>query len=123
LKIKDTFFAHADNRGEIWDVLIDEEITSISLVTFKKGAIRGNHIHNHTAQWNYVHVGKLLVATKKDLQEEFTLDSGKVFLIEPGVAHAMMALEDCQLFVFTLGDRAGTRFEEDTFRLEIPLIK
>ena len=122
MKIIDAFFAHSDDRGQIWDILVGEVISSISYVTFNKGAIRGNHIHKRTAQWNYVFSGSIKVVTEGLKQESDIINAGKIFLIEPGVAHAMKAIEESQLFVFTLGDRAGTNFEEDTYRLEQPLI-
>lgn len=120
--IAKSFFAHSDDRGEIWDVLTDEIISSVSFITFNEGAIRGNHIHNNTSQWNYLFSGSLEVVIHEESRKEFLIEAGQVFLIEPAVAHAMRAIEKSQLFVFTLGDRAGTRFEEDTFRLKTPLI-
>ena len=120
--ITDTYFAHSDDRGEIWDILTDEIISSVSFITFNKDAIRGNHIHHNTSQWNYLFSGSLEVVVHEESQKEFKIEPGQIFLIEPGIAHAMRAKQKSQLFVFTLGDRAGTRFEEDTFRLKTPLI-
>ncbi len=122
MKIFDANVVHEDERGKILDILVDEEICGVSCVTFSVGAVRGNHIHRHTSQWNYIFKGKVLVSTGTANCENWTLDSGKVFLIEPGVPHAMKALEETVLFVFTLGIRVGHRFEDDTERLSTPLL-
>jgi quercetin dioxygenase-like cupin family protein len=122
MKIYDAEVVHNDHRGEIIDILVDEEICGVSCVTFSVGAIRGNHIHEHTSQWNYIFRGKVRVSTGTTKQENWILDKGKVFLIEPGVPHAMKALEETTLFVYTLGVRTGKHFEDDTIRLSTPLL-
>ena len=43
-----------DKRGEIIDIIENEKINSVTIITFSKGAIRGNHYHKKTIQWNYV---------------------------------------------------------------------
>ena len=37
-------------------------------------------------------------------------------------AHAVKALTDSTFLVFTQGPRGGTEYENDTFRLNVPLI-
>lgn len=122
MKIFDAEMVHEDHRGKILDIIVDEAISGVSCVTFSVGAVRGNHIHRHTSQWNYIFKGKVLVSSGIAKHENWILDSGKVFLIEPGVPHAMKALEETVLFVFTLGIRVGHRFEDDTERLFTPLL-
>ena len=114
---------HEDSRGAIYDLLEDEMISAVSEVTFTVGAIRGNHIHKVTSQWNYIVYGKLKVVVQdtKNTSTE-TLSEGDIFLIPPGEAHAMQALTETRILVFTLGARAGKNFELDNFRLETPLI-
>ena len=43
-----------DHRGKIIDIIENEKINAITLITIKKGKIRGNHYHKKTYQWNYV---------------------------------------------------------------------
>ena len=62
LKIK---INHKDIRGIISDILENENINAITLITIKKGSIRGNHYHKKTYQWNYVISGKMKLVTKK----------------------------------------------------------
>ncbi len=122
MRIFDAQLVHEDNRGTILDILVDEEICGVSCVTFSVGAVRGNHIHERTSQWNYVYSGKILVSTGSSNHEKWILDKGKVFLIEPGIPHAMKAIEETALLVFTLGVRVGHHFEDDTVRLSTPLL-
>jgi dTDP-4-dehydrorhamnose 3,5-epimerase-like enzyme len=46
--------AHTDARGTITDLISDDEINAVTLITFAKGAVRANHYHERTVQWNYV---------------------------------------------------------------------
>ena len=114
---------HSDGRGEIFDLITDELISSVSFITFTHNAIRGNHIHSKTSQWNYVVSGEIFVIIDSNgNREEATFHTGDLFLIPPGEAHAMRASESSELMVFTMGPRGGKDFESDTFRLESPLI-
>jgi quercetin dioxygenase-like cupin family protein len=115
---------HRDLRGDIYDLITNELISSVGLVTFTPGSVRGNHIHYETAQWNYVIRGTLFVITDLNgVREESHFETGDLFLIPPGEAHAMKATGDSEMMVFTLGPRAGENFEEDTLRLGVPLIE
>jgi quercetin dioxygenase-like cupin family protein len=114
---------HEDSRGFIYDLIVGELISAVGLVTFNKGAIRGNHIHFETAQWNYILAGNLNVVTEKEgMRNEQIFETGELFLIPPGEAHAMQANSNTEMLVLTLGPRAGKDFEKDTQRLAIPLI-
>ena len=46
--------AHKDARGTITDLISDDEINAVTLITFSQGAVRANHYHERTIQWNYV---------------------------------------------------------------------
>ena len=37
--------------------------------------------------------------------------------------HAFKAETDCEIMVFTKGPRQGKEYENDTFRLKVPLVK
>ena len=56
--------AFSDKRGEITDLIQKDNINAVTHITIKKGAIRGNHYHKKTIQWNYVLSGKLKLITK-----------------------------------------------------------
>jgi quercetin dioxygenase-like cupin family protein len=113
----------ADERGEIIDLIEDEQINAVTVVTFRKGAIRGNHYHRQTTQWNYVISGRLILRSESPSGErqDTILTPGDLALIEPDERHALVALEETTLAVFTRGPRGGKEYESDTFRVDPPL--
>lgn len=122
IKLEKSF---SDDRGDITDLIENESISAITRITFKKGAIRANHYHKETIQWNYLISGKVLIRTKEGDNE--AIDSIMVagdFIVTPAnEQHAMQGLEDAVLMVFTRGPRGGKEYETDTFRDKEPLIK
>ena len=51
--------AFKDKRGVIVDLVDNETFNAVTLLTFTKGAIRANHFHKKTFQWNYLLSGKV----------------------------------------------------------------
>ena len=116
--------AFKDRRGKIIDLIDGEKINAITLITIKKGAIRGNHYHKKTWQWNYIISGKMRLVTKMPNQKikKTLLNPGDLALTLPGELHALIGIEDCKFLVFTKGTRGGKGYESDTFRLEKLLV-
>jgi quercetin dioxygenase-like cupin family protein len=106
-----------DGRGKIQD-LIDGPIDSVTRITTVAGAVRGNHFHKQTTQWTYVISGSLLVSNGL----ERLMGPGEIVVDRPGQPHAWKAIEDTDCLVFTRGPRSGENYEQDTFRLETPLL-
>ncbi len=115
---------HEDERGFISDIVENEEINAITLISINKGKVRGNHYHNYTIQYNYVISGKVRLITRLDNEEkkEIVLHQGDVVYTELQEEHALYAIEDSKLLIFTRGPRAGKEYESDTFRLKSKLI-
>lgn len=114
-----------DERGQIIDLLENENLNAVTIVTFNRGAIRGNHCHKLTFQWNYLMSGMIRLVTQKVGHPivETIMRLGDFALTEPNERHAFMAIEDSALMVFTRGPRGGKEYESDTYRLEIPLVQ
>lgn len=115
---------HKDNRGFIKDLLENKKINAITLISQKKGKIRGNHYHKKTIQWNYLISGKIIIYAKinnKILRKKI-LNAGDLVVTEKNESHAIKALKDSEFLVFTQGPRGGKEYENDTFRLKTPLI-
>lgn len=116
---------HRDKRGMIEDLKVGKD-WSVTYITFKKGAIRGNHYHKETAQTDIILSGKLLVVSastgKKESKYEDELVAGDEYYLAPGTSHAYKALEDSAMISICHGKRIGKNYEKDTFRLEKPLI-
>jgi|SRR6185312_10558148 len=115
--------AFKDDRGEITDILCKEPIDDITLITSKKGAVRGNHYHNETVQFNYMLSGlvKLLTQIPGEKVRAVILGPGDLSVSPAGQRHAFVALEDSAFMVFTRGPRGGSNYEQDTYRLATPL--
>jgi quercetin dioxygenase-like cupin family protein len=116
--------AFEDVRGSIADILEDETIEHVTLITSAAGAIRGNHYHRETHQWVYVIAGALRYVSRDaaGAVERGTACVGDVLHTGPMDAHAMEALEHTTMVVMTRGPRGGREYESDTFRLDEPLI-
>ena len=112
-----------DERGAITDILRQESIDYVTVITSKMGALRGNHVHKETVQYVYVMEGKLKALRQMSGEPVSTAVLGKGDLIVnvPHESHAFEAHEDTTFLVFTRGPRGGENYEDDTFRLEIPL--
>ena len=116
--------AFSDERGTIADLIENEEINSITLITFVKGAVRGNHFHKETTQWNYLMAGKIKLVTQIPGEEvvESVMLPGELTVTRPNDRHALCAMENSEVMVFTKGPRGGKEYESDTFRLDVPLV-
>lgn len=116
--------AHTDQRGNITDLISDDEINAVTLITFSKGAVRANHYHERTVQWNYVISGEILLVTQMPGKEraERVLKAGDFAVTRENERHALKGVTEAEVLILTKGPRAGTQYENDTFRLTEPLI-
>lgn len=116
--------AHSDDRGMITDLISSGDIHAVTLITFVKGAVRANHYHLKTIQWNYIISGEILLVTqdKGKARVETLLKQGDFAITREGESHALKGITDAEVLILTRGPRAGSEYENDTFRLDIPLI-
>lgn len=118
---------YEDERGVIMDLLSKHEMNAATIISFKKGAIRGNHFHKFTVQYNYIIKGSLkyVYQTGDEPIGEVILttdNNSRLNYSEAMEKHAMIALEETEMLVLTMGPRSGNDYESDTYRLEKPLI-
>ena len=116
--------AYTDARGSITDLISDGEINAVTLITFSKDAVRANHYHERTVQWNYVLSGEILFVTQipgKDKVERI-LRQGDFAVTRENERHALKGISESEVLILTRGPRGGTQYENDTFRLTEPLI-
>ncbi len=113
-----------DTRGKIIDLIEKTNINAVTYITQKKGKIRGNHYHKKTIQWNYLLKGKIALYAKIKNQKTKIkiLKVGDLVATFKNESHAIRAIKDSEFLVFTQGPRGGKEYENDTFRLKIPLI-
>lgn len=108
-----------DERGNIIDILEDEVIEYVTIITSKKGAVRGDHYHKESVQYTFVLKGSLQLLTQMPGEEVRTtlLSTGDLGFSPPMEKHTLVAIEDSKLLILTRGPRGGNNYEKDTFRL------
>lgn len=109
---------HKDKRGVIEDLYVGKDF-SVTRITFKKGAVRGNHKHRRTIQADYIVRGKV-----KFYSDEYPEDinSGDGVIIQKNIPHAYKALKDSEMISICIGKRIGKNYSKDTYKLETPLV-
>lgn len=123
MKIVKTKVNFKDKRGEIRDLLVGEKIDTITLITCKKGSVRGNHYHKKTDQFDYILSGEFMCSTK-DMKVKNTRKTDRILKVgdlayhPKNEAHSFKALKDGSFLSITRGPRKGNNFEKDTYRLE-----
>ncbi len=120
MQIEKKIINFEDERGSIRDILIGKEVDAITLITFKKGGVRGNHYHKKSIQYSYIVSGKILCATQKEGEpiETHEVIEGDLITHAEGEIHAFKALDDSVFLSLTKGPRKGDDYEDDTFRVE-----
>jgi len=106
---------HEDERGIIDDLIVTET-GAVTHITFKKGAVRGNHYHKKTIQSDFILSGRLLLVTQYG---EVEVNAGETHVHKPGVKHAYKALEDSEMVSCVYGPRKGEDYSSDTFKYEL----
>ena len=113
----------ADDRGQIIDIMVKENIEYVTLITSAAGTTRGNHYHKETVQSVYVLNGRIEMLTRIPGEPVVStvLLPGDLATTDRMEQHSMHALEDSSFMVFTTGVRGGEDYEKDTYRLDEPL--
>jgi len=107
-----------DKRGVIVDLIEKTSINAITYITQKKNSIRGNHYHKKTIQWTYILSGKVVLVTKKNNKKKIKIimKKGDLILTEKNEQHAIKALCNSEMLIFTKGPRGGKEYESDTYK-------
>lgn len=109
--------SYTDSRGTIRDLFVNDEY-SITHITFTEGAVRGNHYHKETTQYDFILNGKLSCVTSINGYKTDKIVTGKETIRHlPNCAHAYKAIEPTEMISICFGKRKGENYEEDTFRL------
>jgi hypothetical protein len=115
----------SDERGTITDIFVDRPFSHSVLIHSRKGAVRGNHYHQQSYQCDLVIQGRMAIFGRKkdsDIIEERIAGPNDWSEWGFGDVHEFIALDDEVIFIsFVNGTRAGTDYENDTFRIPTPL--
>jgi len=125
VEIKHIKPAFTDHRGDIFDLLDDEKILHVGLITSTKGAVRACHYHNKAKQFNYVLKGSFEFLSKEVDNPnaeviKTILREGDFVSIPTRVIHKFVALEDESAIIdLNTESRSGDGYESDTVRVDI----
>ena len=119
-----------DKRGKIIDVFVNSPKDHCIIVTFTKGAVRGNHFHKKSTQFSFLLSGELdFYFAKIDKKngklkkiKKKTIKKNTFITHEPYEAHAFCSRRNSVLIAFSCGVRGGKYYEKDTFRLKNKLV-
>lgn len=128
--LKKKIINQKDKRGYILDIFVNSPKDHCSLVTFAKGATRGNHFHKKSIQYTFILDGKLrMFISKVNRKGKIIGKVTKKIVIKndlithkPYTAHAFKAIKSSQILAFADGKRGGKNYEQDTFRLKKKLV-
>ena len=113
---------YADDRGAI-QMLIDFPIGSASVITSKKGSIRGNHYHKEDDHYCFLASGRIQyhyrTTESGDPPESLIIEPGQMFYSPPMVEHTMRFLEDSVFYVFAKLNRDQESYEADVVRVHL----
>jgi len=115
-----------DERGYIQDLVTNQKIDAVTIVTMRKGSQRGNHYHKLTTQWTYVLSGSVKLASSEVDSEKIDFEilmAGDLAISAPSVSHGLLAMDDAEILIITKGPRAGFDYETDTYRLQESLFQ
>ena len=117
IKIKESFI---DKRGKITNIL-EKPVTSIVIITSKKGAIRANHYHKKDSHWSYIIKGKMeyYEERKSGKVEKAIVKAEEMVYSAPEVPHAMKFLENSIFLAMTTQKRLKGKYDKDTIPYEI----
>ena len=104
---------HTDERGTIEDLKVGKD-WSVTYISFKKGAVRGNHFHKKTTQTDIILSGMFECYSENKMVE---LEAGDIIEHKPGMKHAYCAMTDGEMVSTCHGVRIGEDYSKDTFRL------
>ena len=121
----------SDRRGYIRDLFQNSPKDHCSIVTFNKGAVRGNHYHKKSTQYSYLLSGKLTLRYSKVDKNGNIKGKINKKIIGPNIlithkpyeAHAFIANKKSLMIAFADGLRGGKDYEKDTYRLKYKIIK
>lgn len=113
---------YRDKRGVIIDLFVTKN-RALTLITFKKGSVRGNHKHKKTIQKDFLLWGKLDARFKKNnkITKDFIIPFDLVKICK-NISHAYKAMRYSILLSYTYGVRIGRNYEKDTYKLRKKLL-
>jgi dTDP-4-dehydrorhamnose 3,5-epimerase len=112
-----------DSRGAITDLLVKSGI-GITYIFTEKGAVRGNHYHKKTVQYEYILNGELMYYCRKGEKGKISsarVSAGDLVCINPREVHTFKSITDSEILSFNfLGE--GNSLKKDTYKPNFPIV-
>ena len=99
---------------------MEDPVGHIGLITFSKGAVRGNHYHKKSVQYSYILEGKIELTIsniKGGNKRKYILTPGTLTTLPTKLVHTYRALSKASMLDMTTFDRKGNAYEDDVFRV------
>lgn len=110
-----------DERGSIQNLVL-KPVTSVAVITSRRGTVRANHYHKTDWHYAYVVSGKILYFERDVGSSEMpvprTFGAGKMFFTPPMREHAMVFAEDTTFVTMAKNVRSHESHEADLVRVE-----
>ena len=111
-----------DDRGAI-QTLVQAAITSVQVITSKKGSVRANHWHKADSHYMYVVSGAMDYYHRPVGSQQppacLKMKAGDLVFTPSYVEHAVEYPEDCMFLNITTGPRDQDVYEDDITRIEL----
>ena len=104
-----------DKRGIIQDLLVGKK-GAATYITFAKGAVRGNHYHKKTVQYDFILSGRLLC---KGYRKTKWVEAGEMVVHQPMTPHAYKAEVKSEIISLVYGPRKGENYSKDTYAYQL----
>ncbi len=117
--------SYEDDRGLILNYDLPESVNLLATITSKKGTLRANHFHPIQEQKVLVISGKFIslyrdLFIENSIVKHHLIESGDLVVTPPGMAHAMIFLEDCTFINLVNGNRDHDKYaKEHTFPYQL----
>jgi len=121
MKIEHRKINFKDERGTITDIFVNSPKDHITVIYSKKGAVRGNHYHKKSVQYDFVVNGQLTILSKKLGSKKIqrrVLKQYDLAIHQPGEIHTLIADKDTIFLALVDGLRGGENYEKDTYRVD-----
>lgn len=111
-----------DERGIIQNILSNQNISHIAIITSKKDSIRSQHYHkNNGGHFLYVQSG-IIKYYERDLDGNnikiLILNENEMVFTGPNLVHKVEFMEDSVLLSMNINDRGPEHDKENTVQME-----
>ncbi|MCE5195253.1 MAG: cupin domain-containing protein [Nitrospiraceae bacterium] len=101
-----------DSRGKFLGIVNSGDWEEINYIETMPGEVRGGHYHKETRELFYIIEGEIDIEIKhlhKSVENNFTVTSGSIFIIEPFEIHTFICKTKC-MWINVLSKKIDDQF-------------